>query len=116
MQKVYLSVPSACISQVFIDNHYQDVKNKFINIGYDVIDNIGIFIPQNVQYFNIFRLSENVKLISQCNLIYFFSNWEHDPLCKLEHEIACQFFMLCYYECGFDLVPVVNNHRLKKEI
>lgn len=113
---VYFSVPSSCISQVFIDNHYQDVKNKFISIGYEIIDNINIFIPKNVQYFNIFRLSENVKLISQCNLIYFFSHWEADQLCKLEHEIASKFFIPCYYESGFDLVPVVNNYRLKKEI
>ena len=111
MQKVYLSVPQSCISQTFINTYYQNTKNKFINIGYDVIDNIGIFIPQNVQYFNIFRLSENVKLISQCNLISLFSNWEHDPLCKLEHEIACQFFMPCYYESSFDLISIANNHN-----
>lgn len=109
MQKVYLSVPQSCISQTFINTHYQNTKNKFINIGYDVIDNIGIFIPQNVQYFNIFRLSENVKLISQCNLIYFFSHWEADQLCKLEHEIACQFFMPCYYESSFDIIPTINR-------
>ena len=109
MQKVYLSVPSACISQTFINTYYQNTKNKFINIGYDVIDNIGIFIPQNVQYFNIFRLSENVKLISQCNLIYFFTHWEADQLCKLEHEIASKFFIPCYYESSFDMIPTINR-------
>ena len=109
MQKVYLSVPQSCISQTFINTYYQNTKNKFINIGYDVIDNIGIFIPQNVQYFNIFRLSENVKLISQCNLIYFFSNWEADQLCKLEHEIASKFFIPCYYESSFDMIPTINR-------
>ena len=109
MQKVYLSVPQSCISQTFINTYYQNTKNKFINIGYDVIDNIGIFIPQNVQYFNIFRLSENVKLISQCNLIYFFSHWEADQLCKLEHEIASKFFIPCYYESSFDMIPTINR-------
>ena len=106
---VYFSVPISSISKQFIDVHYSHTVQKFKNIGYNIIDNINIFKLNGIQTINIFRISENIKLISKCNLIYFFSNWEIDILCKLEHEIASKSFISCYYESSFDSIPIINR-------
>ena len=77
------------------------LKNK----GYIVLNTLfddekhsfDYLISQHIRP-DIYNLSESIKVLSKCKVIYFCKGWENAVGCKHEHAIAQSYGIKCLYE------------------
>lgn len=73
---------------VFLEQH----------LGYKVLDTVLDISEPPKSNPGIFFLGESLKLMSQCDVVYFLDGWEQARGCKIEHDVAAAYGLEVLHE------------------
>lgn len=79
----------------YLKYHGYLVLNTFFD---DEQHSFDYLIKQDIRRPDVYNLSEAIKILSKCNVIYFCKGWENAVGCKHEHAIAQSYGIKCLYE------------------
>lgn len=102
-KKAMISQPMAGKTKEQIISERETAVRYLNNNGYEVIDTVFDFSDASLNVFGVrvkpvYYLSQAIREMSMCDLVYFCKGWKEARGCKIEHDIAKQYGLEIAYE------------------
>lgn len=105
-KKIYISLPITGRDE----NERRYYASGIINMlgemmpDYEVVNPLDNKLEYNVHWSK--HMSEDIKMLLECDAIYMCKDWQWSHGCKLEHDIATSCGLDVYYQEGFWKAPI----------
>ena len=86
MEKIYLSGPITGFDLVEREKAFSEEERKFKSRGYDVFNCFKNGVPLSAPASE--HLKADMKMLPDCDTIYFMKGWEKSEGCNLEFNVA----------------------------
>lgn len=98
-----ISQPMRGLDDAEIDETRMKAKEFLEGKGYEVVDTIfdfnhTILSSHGVESLSLYCLGQSLCEMSKCNTVYFLKGWEEARGCRIEHEAAQGYGLICLYE------------------
>lgn len=113
VKKAMISQPMAGKTKEQIISEREAAVRFLNNKGYEVIDTVFDFSDASLDMFGVkvkpvYYLSQAIREMSKCDLVFFCKGWKDARGCKIEHEIAKQYGLEIAYEDSTRLLRILD--------
>jgi len=86
--RVFISQPMSGKTTDEIKEEREEIINELTNKGFTVADSIISATPPDSCNAGLYCLGESLKIMSDCDYVYFMEGWKNARGCKIEHDCA----------------------------
>lgn len=98
MKTVMISQPMNGKTDEEIQYVRNQVKSKLEKLGYEVVNSYFNVEPENKKFPALWYLGESLKIMSNCDCVYFCKGWDSTRGCYMEYAAAKQYGLEVLFE------------------
>lgn len=98
MKTVMISQPMNGKTDEEIQYVRNQVKSKLEKLGYEVVNSYFNVEPENKKFPALWYLGESLKIMANCDCIYFCKGWSSARGCYMEYVAAKQYGLELLFE------------------